>query len=122
MAVDVDRCARRSVGHISLQILQKLREQSKLVSYWFLTPVARRIACGERKSNFGRCGVGRGDGAWWFLGALVTTGRTRLSKQGDFTTRLDFAGSTPSYETGPFSIKNRSHSRANQHLFAAWIL
>ena len=57
--------------------------------------VARQIACGERKSNFGRCGVGRGDGAWWFFGALVTT-------LADFTTRLDFAGSTPSCETGPF--------------------
>ena len=45
-----------------------------------VTPVARRIACGEKRPNFGRCGVGRGDAAWWFLEGRpwVTTGRTRL--------------------------------------------
>ena len=61
-----------------------------------VTPVARQIACGERKSNFGRCGVGRGDGAWWFLEGFSHNGKNKAKARRFYhKTTVDLVGSTP---------------------------
>ena len=67
------RYASRYVGHISLQILQKLREKNKLVP---VTPVARQDRSRREKAKLWQvwCGQSR---------TLVTTGRTRLSRRSE---------------------------------------